>query len=80
MNPGKVPNELSDLSIVEKQIICHYATAPCINVLLLKHGGIGSSGHCVTFPQEVNEPAQIFLRLPSEIHILNVYKQGKNET
>lgn len=22
MNPGKVPNELSDLSIVEKQIIC----------------------------------------------------------
>lgn len=44
MNPGKVPNVLSDLSIVEQQLICRIA--PCINVHLLKHGGIGSSGHC----------------------------------
>ena len=34
---------------------------------MLKHGGIASAGHCVTFPQEVNEPAKIFPRLPSEI-------------
>lgn len=77
-NAGEVPNELSDFFIVEQQLICRIA--PCINVHLLKHGGIGSSGHCVTFPQEVNEPAQIFPRLPSEIHILKVCKQGKNET
>lgn len=78
MSPGKVPNEFSDLSIVEQQLFCRIA--PCINVHLIKHGGIGSSGHCVTFPQEVNEPAQISPRLPSEIHILKVCKQGKNDT
>jgi hypothetical protein len=77
MNPGKLPDELNDLSIVEQQLICRIA--PCINVHLLKHGGIASSSHCVTFPQEVNEPAQIFPRLPSEMHILKVCKQGKNE-
>ena len=47
---------------------------------MLKHGGIASSGHCVTFPQEINEPAQIFLRLPEEIKIIKVRKQGKNDT
>lgn len=74
----KYPMNCPIFFIVEQQLICRIA--PCINVHLLKHGGIGSSGHCVTFPQKVNEPAQIFPRLPSEIHILKVCKQGKNET
>ena len=42
-----------------------------------KHGGIASAGHCVTFPQEVNEPAKIFPRLPSEINIVRVRKLVK---
>ena len=40
----------------------------------------GSSGHCVTFPQHINQPAQIFPRLPIEISIIIVRKQGKNDT
>ena len=48
MNPGILPKELSNLSILEQQLICRIS--PCINIHLLKHGGIGSSGHCVTFP------------------------------
>ena len=55
MFPGKVPNELQGLSIVEEQLICKIS--PCINVHMLKHGGIASSGYCVTFPQDVSEPA-----------------------
>lgn len=47
---------------------------------MLKHGVIASSGHCVTFPQEINEPAQIFPRLPEEIKIIKVRKQGKTDT
>lgn len=47
---------------------------------MLNHGGIASSGHCVTFPQEINEPATIFPRLPHEINIIKVKKQGKNHS
>ena len=47
---------------------------------MLKHGGVASSGHCVTFPQEINQPAQIFPRLPPEIEILKVRKKGRNDT
>ena len=78
MNPGEAPSELQNLTIIEQQLISRIS--PCMNVHLLKHGGIASSGHCVTFPQEVNEPAQIFPRLPEEINIIKVRKQGQNGT
>lgn len=58
MDPGKVPEELKDLTIIEQQLISRIS--PCINVHMLNHGGIASSGQCVTFPQEINEPAKIF--------------------
>jgi hypothetical protein len=38
---------MSDLTVIEQQLISRIT--PCINVHLLNHGGIGSSGHCVTF-------------------------------
>ncbi|KAK3093512.1 hypothetical protein FSP39_016633 [Pinctada imbricata] len=78
MDPGKMPQQLENLTVIEQQMICRIS--PCINVHMLKHGGIGSSGHCVTFPQDVNEPAQLFPRLPHEIQIVKVCKQGQNET
>ena len=65
MDPKPSPPAISDLTVIERQLISRIS--PCINVHLLNHGGIGSSGHCVTFPQEVNEPAKIFPRLPKEI-------------
>ena len=76
MDPKQLPTELSGLSIIEQQLICR----TCMNVHMLKHGGIASSGHCVTFPQEVNEPAKIFPRLPNEINLIRVRRIGKNET
>jgi hypothetical protein len=42
MDPGKMPNELKNLSIVEQQLIARIS--PCINVHMLKHGGIAANG------------------------------------
>ena len=77
MDPRKVPKQLEDFSIVEQQLICRLS--PAINVHMLKHGGVGANGHCVTFPQAIDEPAQIFPRLPHEIKIIRIRKQGKND-
>lgn len=78
MYPGKLPEELQGLTIIEQQLISRLS--PCINVHMLSHGGVASWGHCVTFPQEINEPAKIFPRLPQELQIIKVKKQGKNDT
>ncbi|XP_070537019.1 uncharacterized protein [Ptychodera flava] len=78
MDPGEVPAVLKTLTLIEQQLICRIA--PTMSVHLLGHGGIAANGHCVTFPQEVNEPAKILPKLPKEINIIRVRKLGKNET
>lgn len=78
MDPTSVPSELQDLTIVEQQLISRIS--PPINIHMLKHGGIASSGHCVTFPQQINEPATVLPKLPSEINILKVKRKGKNDS
>lgn len=75
MDPKSVPSELQDPTIVEQQLISRIS--PAINIHMLKHGGIASSGHCVTFPQQINEPATDLPKLPSEINILKVKRKGK---
>ena len=76
INPQALPQVLKNLSITEQQLIARIS--PCINIYMLKYGGISSSGHCVTFPLDVNEPAQIFPRLPSEVSIIKVRREGAN--
>ena len=46
---------------------------------MLKHGGIGSSGQCVTFPKEINEPCKILQKLPTVINIIWILKQGRKD-
>lgn len=65
MNYGKLPSELCDMTFIEQQLASKIT--PCITVHLLQHGGIASSGHCVTFTQEVYQPSQILPRLPKDI-------------
>ena len=77
MNLGVVPPELADLSIIEQQLIARIS--PCISIHMLKHGSLAASGHCVSFPQEVNEPCKILPLLPSDVQIIKVRKQGKND-
>ena len=56
MDPGVVPPELKDLTIVEQQLISRIS--PCINLHMLKHGGLAANGNCVAFSQEVSEPGK----------------------
>ena len=78
MDPQPMPSELQDLTIIEQQLISRLA--PVINIHMLKHGGIAANGHCVTFTQNVNEPAQILPQLPKDIKIIRVRRKGANDT
>jgi hypothetical protein len=78
MNPGVVPPELQELTVVEQQLICKIA--PAIQLHMLKHGGIAANGHCVTFSQAIDQPAQILPRLPKDINIIKMRKKGRNDT
>lgn len=70
MNPGCVPDELSGLSDAEQMLIARIAST--VHVYMLKHGGIASKGHCIAFPQAVQEPVTILLRLPADVEIIPV--------
>ena len=73
-----VPEILSNMSDAEQMLIARLA--PTVHVHLLKHGGIASKGHCIAFPQAVQEPATILPRLPAEVDIIRVRRQGKDDT
>ena len=78
MDPMCVPEELSDMSDAEHMLIARLA--PTVHVHMLKHGGIASRGHCIAFPQAVQEPTTILPRLPAEVDIIRVRRQGKDDT
>ena len=73
MDPGDVPAALSGLTLAEEFLISMVSL--CINVHMLNHGGLVSSGHCVTFPQAVDERAKIYPRLQEEIDLIKVKKK-----
>ena len=78
MDPMSVPEILSGMSDAEQMLIARLA--PTVHVHMLKHGGIASKGHCIAFPQSVQEPATILPRLPAEVEIIRVRRQGKDDT
>ena len=78
MDPIALPGILSNMSDAEQMPIARLA--PTVHVHLLKHGGIASKGHCIAFPQAVQEPATILPRLPAEVDIIRVRRQGKDDT
>ena len=78
MDPLSVPEELSGMSDAEHMLIARLA--PTVHVHMLRHGGIASRGHCIAFPQAVQEPATILPRLPAEVDIIRVRRQGKDDT
>ena len=78
MDPLPLPVELSGMSDAEQMLIARLA--PTVHVHMLRHGGIASKGHCIAFPQAVQEPATILPRLPAEVDIIRVRRQGKDDT
>ena len=47
---------------------------------MLKNGGLAAKGHCVTFPQAINQPAQILPKLPQEVDVIKLRKKGQIDT
>ena len=78
MDPMAFPEILSNMSDAEKSFIPRLEHT--VHVHLLKHGGIASKGHCITFPQTVQEPATIFPRLSAKVDSIRVRRQGKDDT
>ena len=66
------------MSDVEQMLIARLA--PTVHVHMLRYGGIASKGHCIAFPQAVQEPATIIPRLPAEVDIIRVRRQGRDDT
>ena len=78
MDPLPLPVELSGMLDAEQMLIARLA--PTVHVHMLRHGGIASKGHCIAFPQAVQEPAAILPLLPAEVDIIRVRRQGKDDT
>ena len=75
MDPVPVPEILYGRSDAQQMLTAR--VAPTVHVHLLKHGGTASKGHCIAFPQAVQEPAT---SLPAEMEITCVRRQGKDYT
>ena len=73
-----VPEELSGMSDAEQMLIARLA--PTVHVHVLKHGGTAWKGHCIAFPQAAQEPATVPPRLPAEVDIIRVRRQGRVDT
>ena len=64
MDPMAVPEILSNMSDAEQMLIARLA--PTVHVHLLKHGGIASKGHCIAFPQAVQDRNRSFRTLSQQ--------------
>ena len=78
MDPMAFPEILSNMSDAEQISIPRLAHT--VHVHLLKHGGISSKGHCIAFPQALQEPATILPRVSAKVDIIRVRRQGKDAT
>ena len=64
MDPMAVPEILSNMSDAEQMLIARLA--PTVHVHLLKHGVIASKGHCIAFPQAVQDRNHSFRTLSQQ--------------
>jgi hypothetical protein len=76
-NMYHVPKELSNLSIAEKLLI--QRVSPLIPVIHIKNGILGSRGHIVSFFQDITSIVTVLPRLPSEVTIVKVIREGINK-
>ena len=72
-----VPKELLNLSIAEKLLILR--VSPLIPVIHIKNGILGSRGHIVSFFHDITSIATVLPRLPNEVTIVKVIREGINK-
>ena len=69
-----VPEELECLTFAEKQLIA-LATSH-MNLVHLKNGTLGSTGHVVALEQDILNVAVELPRLPKDLNIVKVVRKG----
>ena len=71
-------SHLQGLTQVEEMLIS--AVMPIMSVYRLPQGQYGYSGHVVNLPQDVASFSQSLPRLPSELDVIVVRKEGANQS
>lgn len=66
--------QLQDLTQVEEMLIS--AVLPIMSIYRLPHGQYSYSGHVINLPQDVASFATSLPRLPSELNVIVVRKEG----
>ena len=69
---------MQGLSQVEEMLIS--AVMPIMSLHKLPHGQYGYTGHVVNLPQDVASFARSLPRLPSNLNVLVIRKEGANNT
>ena len=69
---------LQGLTQVEEMLIS--GVLPIMSLYRLPHGQYGYSGHVINLPQDVGSFANTLPRLPSELDVIAVRKEGANES
>ena len=72
-----IPEELSNLTMAEKLLIRRFC--PFIPSVHLKNGTMGLKGHCVCFPQDVNEVCNTLPQLKCQV-VKYIREIGNGET
>ena len=74
MDPGAVPPQLQGLTQVEEMLIS--AVMPMMCLYRLPLGQYGYNGHVVNLPQDISTFVTSLPRLPSDIDVILVRKEG----
>ena len=78
MIPSPVPKELQGLTQIEEMLIAH--AFPVISVYTKPGGQRAYKGHCINFPQDIQELADTLPRYPKELPIMVITVKGKDNT
>ena len=78
MDPGAVPPQLQGLTQVEEMLIS--AVMPMMCLYRLPLGQYGYSGHVVNLPQDISTFVTNLPRLPSDIDVILVCKEGVSDS
>ena len=72
----EVPQELSDLTFAEKQLIA--LASAHMSLIHLKNGTLGSRGHCVSVEQKIRALFLVLPRKPGDLDFLKVMRSGSS--
>ena len=78
MVPAQVPKELQGLTQIEEMLIAR--AFPVISVYTKPGGQRAYKGHCINFPQDIQDLADTLPRYPKELPIIVITAEGKNNT